>query len=188
MILISCVCPFRINLDAPSQSPFTQKALVKCLPGVRWADACETAPARHRFPLPVGPANVEANLRSRRRSGGRSCHDERWRSIVTLSGFLLGSLVGRLCQGLAAECAHRGSLSGLGDARPETKPRARRASVVTTIDFRTDPVTARRHRLGRRRDGLLTRCGAEMLRAIGSSWSGLGRSGSSARRGDHARS
>ena len=72
---------------------------------------------------------------------------------------------------------------------------------MTTIDFRTDPVTARRNRVV----SLVTHAdipdivwaddetgcyavGLEMLRAIGSSWSGLDRSRSSGRRGDHARS
>jgi hypothetical protein len=72
---------------------------------------------------------------------------------------------------------------------------------VTTIDFRTDPATARRHRVvslvthadipdivWADDERAATRCGAKMLRAIGSSWSSLGRSGSSARGGDHARS
>src|SRR6266404_2650853 len=36
---------------------------------------------------------------------------------------------------------------GARAARPETKPRARGGFEVTTIDFRTDPVTARRHRV-----------------------------------------
>ena len=68
---------------------------------------------------------------------------------------------------------------------------------VTAIDFRTDPVTARHYRVV----SLVTHTdipdivwaddetgcyGAQ--RANGSSWSGLGRSGSSARGGDHARS
>jgi hypothetical protein len=60
---------------------------------------------------------------------------------------------------------------------------------VTTIDFRTDPATARatasyrssprrhpRHRLGRRRDRLHGVWSRD-ARAIGSSWSGLSRSG-----------
>jgi hypothetical protein len=64
---------------------------------------------------------------------------------------------------------------------------------VTAIDFRTDPVTARRHRVV----SLVTHADIQdivwaddetgcyavqgkMLRAIGSSWSGLGRSRSSA--------
>jgi hypothetical protein len=72
---------------------------------------------------------------------------------------------------------------------------------VSTIDFRTDPVTARRHRVV----SLITHddipdivwaddetgCYAVRgrdARANRSSWSGLGRSGSSARGGDHARS
>ena len=41
----------------------------------------------------------------------------------------------------------RAPLRRPGDARPETKPRARRGFGVTTIDFRTDPVTARRRRV-----------------------------------------
>src|SRR5580700_1591256 len=74
---------------------------------------------------------------------------------------------------------------------------ARGAFGVTTIDFRTDPVTARRHRVVslvthddiRTSSGPTTRraatgCGEEMLRALRSSWSSLRRSGSSARGGD----
>ena len=68
-------------------------------------------------------------------------------SIVELSRFSLGSLVGWLCQGLASNAHTRGSLRGLGDARPETNPWARGGFSVTTIDFRSDPVTARRHRV-----------------------------------------
>src|SRR5215472_12724762 len=66
-------------------------------------------------------------------------------SIVNLSSFSLE--VGRTVLSEAgAECVHRGSLRGSGDARPETKSRARRRIGVTTI-FRTGPVTARRHRV-----------------------------------------
>ena len=42
---------------------------------------------------------------------------------------------------------YRGFLRGPGDARPETKPWAGGGFAVATIDFRTDPVTARRHRV-----------------------------------------
>jgi hypothetical protein len=46
---------FGINLDAPPDRPSIQKALVKCLPGVRSGDGLRKhAPARHRLPLPVG--------------------------------------------------------------------------------------------------------------------------------------
>jgi hypothetical protein len=72
---------------------------------------------------------------------------------------------------------------------------------MTTIDFRTDPVKARRHRVV----SLVThtdmldivwaddetscyRVWGRVLRANRSSWSSLGRSGSSARGGDHDRS
>jgi hypothetical protein len=60
----------------------------------------------------------------------------------------LRRLVGRLCQALAPNAQHRGSLRRPGDARLETKkPRARGGFGVTAIDFRTNPVTARRHRV-----------------------------------------
>ena len=125
------------------------------------------------------------------RSGGRSCHDERWRSIAKLSSFFTREFGRTVVSGAGGRMRTQGFSEWARGRSPgdETSgPGSICGSVVTTIDFRTDPVTARRHRLGRRRDGLLTRCGAEMLRAIGSSWSGLVRSGSSARRGDHARS
>src|SRR6266481_3835838 len=82
--------------------------------------------------------------------------------------------VGRtVSSGDGAECAHRGSLRRIEDARPETKPRAGGGFLVTAIDFpnrpryRTAPpyrITRypRRHpghRLGRRRDGLLRGAG-----------------------------
>jgi hypothetical protein len=61
---------------------------------------------------------------------------------------LLLETVGRtVLSGAGAECAHKGSLRGPGDARLETKPRVGGGYVVTTIDFRTDPVTARRYRV-----------------------------------------
>ena len=56
-------------------------------------------------------------------------------------------LVERFCQALAPNAQHGGSLRGPGDARLEAKPRARGGFGVTAIDFRTDPVTARRHRV-----------------------------------------
>src|SRR6516162_1042129 len=68
-------------------------------------------------------------------------------SIVELSRFSLESLVGWFCQGLASNAHIRGSLRGLGDAGPETNPWARGGFSVTTIDFRSDPVKARRHRV-----------------------------------------
>src|SRR6202023_3769757 len=68
-------------------------------------------------------------------------------SIVKLSRFLSRRWVGRFRQALARNAQHRGSLRGAGDARPETKPRARGGFGVTTIDFRTDPVPARPHRV-----------------------------------------
>jgi hypothetical protein len=66
---------------------------------------------------------------------------------VKLSSFSLETVGRTVSSGAGAECAHRGSVRGPGDARPETKPRAGGGFVVTTIDFRTDPVTARRHRV-----------------------------------------
>ena len=71
---------------------------------------------------------------------------------------------------------------------------------MTAIDFRTDPATARCYRvvsLVTHADipdivwaddaTAATPCGAQMLKANRLSWSGLGRSGSSARSGDHSR-
>src|SRR6202023_3701884 len=67
--------------------------------------------------------------------------------LVKPSSFCRRRLVGRFRQALAPNAQHRGSLRGPGDARPETKPRARGGFGVTTSDFRTDPLTARRHRV-----------------------------------------
>jgi hypothetical protein len=59
----------------------------------------------------------------------------------------LRRVVGRFCQALAQNAQHGGSLRP-GDDRLETKkPRARGGFGVTVIDFRTNPVTARRHRV-----------------------------------------
>src|SRR5580700_10504364 len=168
---------FGINLDAPPDRPSIQKALVKCLPGVR--SGGRFAQTRTR-PPPIAasrwPVNVEANcdqgVLARRvagRSGGRSRHDERWRRSSNYRASRSRRLVGRFCQALAPNAQHRGSLRRPGDARLETKkPRARGGFGVTAIDFRTNPRYRsappcriarypRRHpghRLGRRRDGL----------------------------------
>jgi hypothetical protein len=69
--------------------------------------------------------------------------------------------------------------------RSETKPRAGGGFIVTAIDFRTDPVTAQRQRVvslvthadipkivWADDETAATGYGAEMLRAIESSWSG----------------
>src|SRR5271167_2475829 len=55
MILISHMCLSELILMPQPECPSTQKALLKCLPGVWSADDLRKhAPARHRFPLPVG--------------------------------------------------------------------------------------------------------------------------------------
>src|SRR5712671_4932555 len=81
-------------------------------------------------------------------------------SIVKLSSFSLETVGRTVLSGAGAPNArHRGSLSlrGPGEARPETKPRARGGFGVTTIDFRTDPATARRHRVVSLERGCLVR-------------------------------
>jgi len=111
------------------------------------------APARHRLPLPVGRSTSK-------RIAIKECSpaellDDPVVGLVTMSDGvdrptleLLLETVGRtVLSGAGAECAHKGSLRGPGDARLETKPRVGGGFVVTTIDFRTDPVTARRHRV-----------------------------------------
>jgi hypothetical protein len=129
---------FGINLDAPPDRPSIQKALVKCLPGVR--SGGRFAQTRTR-PPPIAasrwPVNVEANcdqgVLARRvagRSGGRSRHDERWRRSSNYRASRSRRLVGRFCQALAPNAQHRGSLRRPGDARLETKkPRARGARI-----------------------------------------------------------
>src|SRR5208337_3175640 len=57
-----------------------------------------------------------------------------------------------------------------------------------TASYRSLPTPTSRTSSGPTTRRAATGCGAEMLRANGSSWSGLGRSGSSPRGGDHARS
>jgi hypothetical protein len=147
------------------------------------------------------PANVEAHRdqevlarRAAERSGGRSCRDERCCDLklsrascerVWSDGFVRGWRTWGLSKG----------------ARPETKPRARgRISsdghrLPNGPCYRSAP-PRRIARDPRRNPDIVwadarraaTRCGAEMLRANRSSWSSLGRSGSSARGGDRARS
>src|SRR5437899_3333212 len=68
-------------------------------------------------------------------------------SIVKLSSISLETVGWTASSGSGGECAHRGSLRGPGDARRETKLGPGGGFVVTAIDFRTDPVTARRHRV-----------------------------------------
>ena len=126
---------FRINLDAPPERPFIQKALVKCLPGVRSGGrlAKPHPPAtdcRSRW-----PANVE-RIAIKKCSLARRCDFPRLAQDAHPDGR------DRRCQD-----EWPAPLRGPGDARPETKPRARGGFGVTTIDFRTDPVTARRHRV-----------------------------------------
>ena len=77
---------------------------------------------------------------------GRSCRMSDGVDRQTLE--ILAREFGRMIlSGTGVECAHKGSLRGLGDARPETNPWARGGFSVTTIDFRSDPVKARRHRV-----------------------------------------
>jgi hypothetical protein len=52
---------FGINLDAPPEPPFIQRALVKCLPGVRWADDLRNRTRPPPLAAPRCPGNVEAN-------------------------------------------------------------------------------------------------------------------------------
>ena len=63
-----------------------------------------------------------------------------------------------------------------------------RSGGGATASYRSLPTPTSRTSSGPTTRPAATRCRAEMLRAIGSSWSGLGRSRSSARGGDHARS
>jgi len=91
---------------------------------------CETAPARHRVPLPAGQRRAQLNHLTRRCDFPRLAQDAHPDGRI-------GALSGRMA--CTAERARA--------ARPETKPRARGGFGVTTIDFRTDPVTARRHRV-----------------------------------------
>jgi hypothetical protein len=63
-----------------------------------------------------------------------------------LSIFSIKTVGRTVSSGADAECAHRGSLRGPWDARPD-EPRAGGEFVMTSVDFRTDPVTARRHRV-----------------------------------------
>jgi hypothetical protein len=72
---------FRINLGTPSKRPFILKALVKvCLGFGRADDLRNHAPARHRWPLPVGrPTSKLIAIKEcspAGRSGGWSRHDE----------------------------------------------------------------------------------------------------------------
>ena len=108
MILISPYISFQINLDAPPERPFIQKALVKRLLGVR--SGGRLAQARARPPSVAVPqlagqrqANCDQGVLARAagRSGGRS------------------QLVGRFCQALGAECA-TGALSQGARGRDET--------------------------------------------------------------------
>src|SRR5271166_5645528 len=100
-------------------------------------------------------------------------------SIVKLLSFSLERGVGRtVLSETGAECAHRGSLRGPGDARPETKPRARRRiwgdhhRLPNRPRYRSAPPCRiarypRRHpghRLGRRRDGPLRGAGQRCQR------------------------
>src|ERR1700730_13309175 len=71
-------------------------------------------------------------------------------SIVKLSSFSLETVGRTVLSGAGAPNArHRGALSlrGPGEARPATEPWAWGGFGVTTIAFRTDPATARRHRV-----------------------------------------
>jgi hypothetical protein len=85
-ILISRVCPSEL-IWMPHRSPHLYRgALVKCLPGVGWADDLRNRTRPPPVAAPRWPANVEANCDrgvlargAAGRSGGRSCHDEQWR-------------------------------------------------------------------------------------------------------------
>jgi hypothetical protein len=118
IILRFRMCLSELIWMPPSELPFIQKTLVKCLPGV-WSGGRLAKP----HPPATGfrsrcPANVEAHLdqgvlarRGARRSRGRSCHGERCGDPQTLE--LLAREFGRtVLSGAGAECAHRGSLRG----------------------------------------------------------------------------
>ena len=93
----------------------------------------------------------------------------------------------QLADGPAEEGACATALCG-GNHGSGGPPGSWRWPPGATVSYRWLPTPTSRTSSGPTTRRAATGYGAEMLREIGSSWSGLGRSGSSARGGDYARS
>ena len=117
---------FRINLDAPPEPPFIQRALVKCLPGVRWADDL-----RNR----TRPPPLAASRPTSKRIAIKECSpaellDDPVVGLVTMSDGvdrrtleILAREFGRMVlSGAGAECAHKGLSEGAWGRSPGDEP------------------------------------------------------------------
>src|SRR6202047_4759052 len=91
---------FRINLDAPPEPPFMQKALVKCLPAVRLGGRLAKPHPPRRVPLAAGQRRAQLNYLTRRCDFPRLAQDAHPDGRI-------GALSGRMaCTAEGARAAH----------------------------------------------------------------------------------